>query len=93
MQPPCHRFDPHNRRATAPRVLQAPCHRPDPHSSRARPEQLTEEQRASVGSSTVLPLLPTAQHHPPDGRLTPSEEAVFGEYTNSTSCQACHFAN
>jgi len=47
--------------------------------------------RAAVGRKAVLPLLPLEQHAPPSVGGAHAM-AVYTEYSNATSCQACHFA-
>ena len=52
---------------------------------------LTSSSQREVGRKVTLPLLPVHKHAaPPDGSDV-HHMAVYSEYTNSTSCQACHF--
>ena len=52
---------------------------------------LPADARAALGPKLVLPLLPTAQHAAP-AQPSLSSAVVYSEYSNATSCQACHFA-
>jgi hypothetical protein len=44
------------------------------------------------GGKLVLPLLPLEQHPPPTATAAAAHHTVYSEYTNATSCQACHLA-
>jgi len=51
---------------------------------------LPADARASIGPRLVLPLLPVEQHDVP-AEGSHSAATVYAEYSNSTSCAACHF--